>query len=309
MSRAAQTLQAHAEVIKLARLLQREPATLAYLEALSLEDLRALRERTTEALFDAQSGSLRRLASASRLLPVGLNASMGESVFGPLLSARLTGMLDPGRAIEMAGKLPAPFLADIAVELDPRRAADVIAKIPPRQVADVTAELVARGEYVTMGGFVGHLSDESVIAALAVMDDRSLLGVVFVLEDKSRLPALVAMLPKHRVTGVIRAAAEHDLWVEALDLLNHLSQAQRDEMVAAALELEPGDLESIVSAVIAHDLWEEVLSIAEHDPAVQAALAERLASLPSRRRKAIAKRARDAGVLDRLGPLGVALSG
>ena len=308
MSRAAEALQAHAEVLKLARLLQREPESLAYLESLSVDDVRALRERVTEALFDAHSGSLRRLAAASRLLPVGLSASMGESVFGPLLSARLTGLLDPGRAAEMASKLPAPFLADVAVEMDPRRASDLIARIPADQIAQITIELMARGEYVTMGRFVGHLSREAIEGALAAMDDRALLGVVFVLEDKDGLPDLVALLPANRVAGVIQAAADNDLWVEALDLLDHLTPQQRDDMVAATLQLEPAALDAIVAAVIAHDLWEEVLPIAEHDTTVQAALAARVPALAARQRKAIAKRARVTGGLTRLGVFGEALA-
>jgi hypothetical protein len=309
MSRAAQALQAHGEVMKLARLLQREPESLGYLEPLSVQDLRDLRERLTETVFDAHTGSLRRLAAASRLLPVGLSASMGETVFGPLLSARLTGLLEPGRAADMASKLPAPFLADVAVEMDPRRASELISRIPADQIAQITSELMSRGEYVTMGRFVGHLSDEAIAAALAAMDDRSLLGVVFVLEDKAQLPGLVALLPERRVAGVIQAAADNDLWVEALDLLDHLAPQQRTDMVAATLQLEPAALDSIVAAVVAHDLWEEVLPIAEDDVTVQAALADRLAALPDRRRKAIAGRARKAGMLDRLGPLGRALAG
>jgi hypothetical protein len=308
MSRAAEALQAQGEVMKVARLLHREPESLDYLASLDVEELRELRERLTETVFDAHTGSLRRLAAASRLLPVGLSASMGESVFGPLLSARLTGLLEPGRAADMAAKLPAPFLADVAVEMDPRRASDLISRIPPDQIAQITAELMARGEYVTMGRFVGHLSQDAIAAALGEMDDRSLLGVVFVLEDKNDLPGLVALLPERRVAAVIQAAANNDLWVEALDLLDHLTPQQRDDMVAATLRLEPAALDALVAAVIAHELWEEVLPIAEHDATVQAALAQRLSSLPARQRRAIAKRARDTGGLKRLGVVGEALA-
>jgi hypothetical protein len=299
MSRAAEALQAHGEVLKVARLLQREPETLAYLEALSVSDLQELRERLTETVFDAHVGSLRRLAAASRLLPVGLSASMGESVFGALLSARLTGLLDPERAAQMAAKLPAPFLADVAVEMDPRRASEMIARIGADQIAQITVELMARGEYVTMGRFVGHLSDEALTAALESMDDRSLLGVVFVLEDKSQLPGLVARLPEWRVAGVIQAAADNNLWVQALDLLDHLLPEQRDAMVAATLQLDRDALDAIVAAVIEHDLWEEVLPIAEHDAAVQAALAARMTALPARQRTAVMRRVRETGGLGR----------
>ncbi len=101
--------------------------------------------------------TLSRLAAASKLLPVGLVATLGERAFGPVLSARITGLLDPGRAVEVAQRLPVDFLADIAVDLDPRRASAVIARIPPQQIGEVTRELVRRHESVTMGRFVGHL--------------------------------------------------------------------------------------------------------------------------------------------------------
>jgi hypothetical protein len=296
MSQAADALQARAEVLKLARLLQREPETFVYLERLGLDDLRALHERVLEALFDDHSGSLHRLAAASRLLPAGVSASIGQNVFGEALSARLTGVLDPERAVEMAAKLPPGFLADVAIEMDPRRASEMVTRLPPKLIAETTAELARRGEHVTMGRFVGHLGDEAIGQALAVMDDAALLQTVFVLEDKGRLSHLVDLLPPRRVAGVIRAAADDDLWVQALDLLDHLAPAQRSKMVAATLELEPAALRSMIAAVIANDLWEEVLPIAEREPTVQAALAQHQPELSARVRKAVAKRARAQGV-------------
>lgn len=307
MSRQADTLQARAEVLKLARLLDREPDTLAYLEPLELADIRALRERTTEVMFDSASGSLKRLAAATKLLPSGVSASIAEGVFGPLLSARLTGLLDPDRAVDIASKLSIGFLADVAIELDPRRASDMIARIPAQQIGQVTAELMGRGEYVTMGRFVGHLSREAITAAVAQMHDRSLLGVVFVLEDKQHAPALVAALPPERIAGVVRAAAADGLWVEVLDLLDHLPAGQRSEVVLAGLTAEPSAFDSLIDAVIENDLWDEVLPVAEHAPEVQEALAGHLPSLTATQRESMAARARAAGVLDALGPLGDAL--
>ena len=276
MSRAAELLQAHAEVMKLARLLGREPDELAYLERLGPDDLRALRDTVTETLYDANGGSLGRLAAASRLLPSGLTATIGQRAFGPLLSARLAGLLDTDKAVDVATKLPAPFLADVAVELDPRRAADLIAAIAPALIGQVTAELVARREYVTMGRFVGHLSDDTITAALAAMDDEALLQVAFVLEDKSQLSRLFAKLSKARSAGVIAAAARDGLWLEALDLLNHLRKRQRKEMVLAALALDEPAREAILDTIIAHDLTDEVRLIAEHDDSIEERLAERL---------------------------------
>jgi hypothetical protein len=275
MSRAAELVQVHAEVTKLARLLGRGPGELAYLERVAPEDLRALRDSITETLYDAHGSALGRLAAASRVLPSGLTATIGQRAFGPLLSARLAGLLDTDKAVDVATKLPPPFLADVAVELDPRRASDLIASIAPALIGQVTAELVARREYVTMGRFVGHLSDEAITAAIATMDDEAVLQVAFVLEDKSQLSRLFAKLPTGRSGGIVAAAAQGGLWLEALDLLNHLHKRQRKEMVLAALALEEPAREAILDTIIVHDLTDEVRLIAEHDDTIEERLAER----------------------------------
>lgn len=175
--------ETRAEVLKLARLLHRDPGELAYLEQVPPRDLRALRDQITDHLFTAQEGALRRLVAASKLLPVGLVASLGQNTFGPMLSARIAGLLDPGRAVEIAERMPPEFLAEVAIELDPRRASAVIAGIPADQIGAITAELARRQEYVTMGRFVGHLGDEALGSALAELDDNALSQTAFVLED------------------------------------------------------------------------------------------------------------------------------
>jgi hypothetical protein len=276
MSRSAELLQAHAEVLKLARLLGREPGELAYLERLPPADLRALRDGVTETLYDANGSALGRLAAASRLLPAGVTATIGQRAFGPLLSARLAGLLETAKAVDVATKMPPPFLADVAVELDPRRASDLIASIAPALIGQITAELVARREYVTMGRFVGHLSDEAIAASLATMDDEAVLQVAFVLEDRAQLKRLLGKLPKERWAGVIAAAERERLWLEALDMLNHLSKRQRKDMVLAALALGEPAREAILVTIVEHELWDEARLIAEHDASIEERLARRL---------------------------------
>lgn len=308
MSRAVEELQAQVEVLKLARLLDREPDGLAYLRALSPDDLRSLREGVTGALFDGRDGSLGRVAAASRLLPTGLTANISQRAFGPLLSARLAGLLDTDRAVDVAGKLPPSFLADIAIEMDPRRATELISRISPQLIAQVTQELGRRGEYVAMGRFVGHLNDEAVDAALETMDDRALLQVAFVLEDKAQLPRLVDHLHAARVSGIIAAAARDGEWVRALDLLNHLAPSQRAPFVAATLALGEPVLQEVLAAVVAHDLWPEILLVAEHDEDFQRRLAERLRALPAERRQAAAEHVRRHASARRLGILNEVLA-
>jgi hypothetical protein len=220
-------LEVRAEVLKIARLFGRAPAELHYLEQLSAAELRDLREQVTEALFGSQGSALARLAAASRLLPVALVAQLAERAFGPVLSARVAGLIEADRAVEMAAKLPIPFLADIAVELDPRRAQDVIARIPSSQIAAITRELTRRREYVAMGRFVGHLPDDSIRAAIGAMDAVTLLNVSLVLENKEKLPEVIGLLEPGRFEEMVALAAASELADELRELLDYLSDAQR----------------------------------------------------------------------------------
>ena len=49
----SQALAVRAEIVKLARLLRRDPATLDYLEQVPADDVRLLREQVTDLLFTA----------------------------------------------------------------------------------------------------------------------------------------------------------------------------------------------------------------------------------------------------------------
>lgn len=258
----SETLEARAEILKLSRLLCREPASLEYLADTPSAELRLLREQITDVLFTAHGPALARLAAASRLLPVALTATLGEKVFGPVLSARIAGLLDPDRAVDMASRLPVQFLADIAIELDPRRASAVISRIPPEQIAAITRELIAREEYVTMGRFVGHLGTDSIVSAVGVMDDTRLLHVAFVLESKDSLKELVGVLPSERLDGIVQAAASANLWPEVLDLLGHLTLEQRRALVDRASAWDDGStLGALLEAARTQGMWAELLPL------------------------------------------------
>jgi hypothetical protein len=190
---------AQAEILKLARLLQCEPEGLVYLDQVPLTDLCTLRARVTESLFTQHEAILRRLAAASRLLPVSLVASLAQNTFGPVLAARIAGLLDPERADEVGANLPTEFVADIAIELDPRRASAVIARIPAERIRQITQELARRQEYVTMGRFVGHLDDEALAAAINELNDEDLLETFVVMEDPPDLERLARLTDSERI--------------------------------------------------------------------------------------------------------------
>lgn len=231
MSRAT---AARAEVLKLARLLGREPDSLAYLLEADPAELRQLREQITEVLFDAHSQALGGLAAASRLLPITLIALIAERALGPVLVAQLAGMIEPSRAVEVASKLSNSFVTDVAVHLDPRRAADVIVGIPPAEIVSVALELSRRAEYVTIGRFLGRLSTEASVAALEVMEAETVLRATFVAEDDDQLDEVVALMPEGRLGELLDVAASESLWDELLELLGRLSEPRRTQYLELA---------------------------------------------------------------------------
>lgn len=280
----AGSLEGRAEIAKLARLLGAQPERFAYLEAVDPADVRRLREQATDVLFDTDRHLLTRLAAASRNLPVPVVAKIGQHAFGPLLCARIAGLLEPARAVEIARRLPADFLADVALQLDPRRASAVIGGIPPRQIAEVGAELARRGEHVAMGRFVSHLPDQSIVATLDLVDAEDVLRIAFVLEDRRRLGPLIAMLDDEQLAGLTRAAAAVQLWPETLDLLAQMPERRRRKLVNLAAEQDDSVLDGLVVAAQSEHLWGSVLPLLH---IMRPAGRERVAGMASIRRKRV----------------------
>lgn len=254
-------LKSHAEVIKLTRLIGEPPERLAYLERLPPGDLRVLRELATDVQYESDSEHFGRIAFASTLLPVSLTAAIARKAFGPLLCARIAGVLDTEQAIALADRMPADFLADLAVELDPRRASEIIAGMPPEQIAEVAEMLTARGEHVTMGRFVGHMTDEAIEACLVVIDEPTLLRMSYVLEGDDALERVITLMSPAHLRRAIRAATDHDLWPEALDLLGRVSPSLAGRLGDLAAEEDDRVLAAMVETAQSDDLWDAVLPV------------------------------------------------
>jgi hypothetical protein len=191
-----------AEILKLARVLGAPPERFGYLREVPLDDLRRFREQTSVVLFDAHLGVLRRMAAASRLLPGAVLARMAEVVFGPLLSARIAGLVDTARGIDIARRLSPAFLADVAAELDPRRAAGIISGLPERVVNAVAEELARREDWVTVARFVDHLPDAAITSSLEFVPDDALADIAMLLDDRTRMATVVSLLPADRLDAI-----------------------------------------------------------------------------------------------------------
>ncbi|WP_020662261.1 hypothetical protein [Amycolatopsis benzoatilytica] len=216
------------EILKLARVLGVDPERLGYLADVDSYEVRLLREQVSTTLFDANLVVLERMALASRLLPASVLAKIAEKVFGPLLCARIAGLVDVARGVDVAKRLSPKFLASVATELDPRRATAIIIRIPVPTVVAVAEELTRREDWITLGRFVDHLPDETVRRCVRLLDDAGLLRTAYVLDDQRRIDHVLGLLGEQRLPGLVRTAAGDDtLWAPAVDLLAQLCEERR----------------------------------------------------------------------------------
>jgi hypothetical protein len=297
------------EIGRLARILREDPERLAYLRQLGCEEIVALREAVAVCLHEASAGALGPVAAAARILPVALTAAIGERAFGPLLCARLASLLELERAVDVATRLPAWFLAEVAGELEPGRAAELVAQLTPQLIADVTRELAAREDWYAMGRFVGRLEPEALAASMAVLDDLELLEVAFVIEERRQLPRLIECLELPRLRRIIACAAAEGRWPATLELVGDLGEPQRRMVAAAAVDLPDTALPGLVDAVVAESLWDRLSVIVGLEPDLRDRLSAWAAALPARRRRQVRDSAAAAGAAEMLGPVGHGAAG
>lgn len=294
------------EVQRLARLLRVEPAELTSLTDVGDDELREFRLQVTDTLFDANVDALRRLAVASKLLPTAVLVKIAELVFTPLLSARLAGELSPDRAIEISKKLPLDVLTKVSVDLDPRRTKPVIAGTPPETVAAISVNLGEREDWLTMGRFVGYLTDEALLATIAKLTDHQILQIAYVTEDLDVTPKILELLGQERLSSIFAAAAEENAWPKLSGSARHV-QEEQFPLVTAALEKAEA-LDSLATAAAEHGLWNSLLpAIAKLPADSQELLTSAAERLSAGARKSAAAAAKDLGLTGKLGPLDAAL--
>jgi hypothetical protein len=226
--------ESRAEVAKLARVLGLGgPAALAHLLQVPARELCDYREAVTVLLFERDAELLRHAAEAAHLIPLRTLAVIGERALGPLVCARLTGLLEPERAAEVSEHMSVGFLARLAAELDPRRIIALLAAMPAERVLDVALAMAADGEHVAMGRFVAHLDEPTLAACVARLGDEDILRISFTLEGKERLVQVVEFAGLERTRRMLAAAESLGLQEEAGDLLDHLGARRRRELARA----------------------------------------------------------------------------
>jgi hypothetical protein len=254
-----------AELQKLALTLNAPVADLAFLSNLEMATLRELRHAISASLFDRHARRFKRLADSSKLLPNKLVAIISEKAIPASLSAQVTGLLTPAAAVDLAGRLPLGYQADICVAMDPRRALPVLQAMPASHVVQVAMEMLKRRDFMTMARFVDALTEEQISRVSQRMNAEGLLRVGFYVESPERLDQLISLLSLEQLDGVMVAAAAEDggLWPEVFSLAERLGPLQGGRIGNLMASTTPAVLASLNTALFERDLWRAALPLLE----------------------------------------------
>jgi hypothetical protein len=256
-------LATQAELVKLARALDTTLDAVSFARSLDHNDIRRLRERVLDALYEEHLAAFRRIAKITQLLPVPLNVRITLRAFPPLLAARIAGEMAPDRAAELANRMPVEYLADGCVHLDPRRIAPLISRIHPARVVAVAQELVARGDYVTLGRLLDASTERIVRDVAAGVSDEALLRIACYAESDAQLTMAVAALPPWRLRGVVACAltGPHDLRSSGLALIGRLADDRlRGRLAEYAAESDDDALTRLLRTAIDDGAVPELLT-------------------------------------------------
>ncbi len=253
----------HAELVKLSRLLGVSVDQLDALGEESVADLRRLRGAVGAALHEEDRALFGKLVAATKLLPAAIIAIIAEKVMGPMLCARVAGLLDPRQVVDVAKRLATPFLAEVCLQLDPRSAAAMLRQVPLPVVTAVSAELLRRQEYLTMARFVEVITDEAVRAVAKSMPDAAVLHLGYFVESPQRLTELVALFDDRRIHAIVTAAAADPerLWPEALSLMAQVDTAACERLARLGLAGDEAVLLSLLQSVNRQQLHRDLLAV------------------------------------------------
>jgi len=251
-------LMARIELHKLAAALELAETDLAYLSHLGADQLRALRESVSTALYSRHESRFGRMAAVSKLVPAAISAK-ASGLVGPALSAQVAGALDPQHAVKLAKAMKPTFLADVTTYLDPARVTGIVKAMPPSVVVPVGQTLLMRGSFLTLGRFTSVVDPDTALAAAEGADGMSLLHLALYTEDRTALDAIVTRIDDERLGTATAAAAASGEYDEALALMEVLSPSNRARVIEEAAKLGDTERNDLIAGVIRNDAWAMLL--------------------------------------------------
>lgn len=185
-------------------------ACLHGLNQLNASQAAALRVAVEGRLSRTGDDALKKLSSASALIPSRLAASIAEHRMGPMMTAGMTSHMKPELAAKIAQRLSPEFLADVVPYLYGDSVVNIITLLPQPLVIDVTKILEERGEYLTLASLVEELPAELVATLMFVMSPQGMKAVVPLIRSIETMMMLMVSLPETSQRKLLRMIS--DAW-------------------------------------------------------------------------------------------------
>lgn len=231
-------LLTEAQLVMLAQTLDVPPERIEHLARLGADNLRALRERISDVLFDAHAELFSRVSALGPLVPSAVVAKVAQAAVPPLVGGRAGGALGvdhPDKAAGVLSRLSPEYMADAAPYLDPRALKVLAPKVPAGPLVPAAQELLRRKDYVTAARFVEFATPELIKAFEAALDDdEGILHVAAYTHSDERLREIVRALPIDRIASIIDTAGRgsDELQQALVSLISRLDDELKRDVVA-----------------------------------------------------------------------------
>ncbi|WAY19776.1 hypothetical protein OF855_01165 [Mycolicibacterium fortuitum] len=149
-----------------------------------------LRHAVTDGLLANHRRLLGLLADASALVPIGLIVKISKDIFGPRLSALVSGFLSPNRAASLIGKIPLDLLVEQTPHLDERIVPTLVEKVDVSVHRALCAALAKDRDYATLVAVLCAVPTTMLAVTLSDLADSDVLAVAAVAvspHDRTRI--------------------------------------------------------------------------------------------------------------------------
>ncbi|MEC7119896.1 MAG: hypothetical protein VXW65_08355 [Pseudomonadota bacterium] len=258
-------LATQAELDKLARVLDVSVEELTFMQHMPVDALRHLRLALVERLLTQNRLQLQWLVRWAVWLPVWLCVLMARYWLDAALTANIANRLPAKKVNLMAQHLPVVVLAEVAGHLEPRTARELLRLLAPERIVAIARVLLQHRDYMTMGRFVGLLSDTVISRVAAAIEHESdLLEIAFYIESTERLDHLVQVLPEARIRRallLISDPTKRAVWPKLLALMNGINYGLKRRLGDLAVRQGEGVLSALVDAAQEYQLWVDLLAV------------------------------------------------
>lgn len=254
-----------AELIKLAQLMDVPVSHITFLQDIPPESLNHFRLALMERMLDQRRSVIQRLAIWIYWMPTWVSVLVARMWLSPPLIAKLASNLPAWRIHRIAKHFSAEFMASIAKHLDPRVARELVQLLDSKQLVAISKALLSEQDYVTMGRFVGMLSDEAILQVSAVIkDETELLEIAFHVESTERMDHLVHVLPEervHRALMLICDPSKRLVWPKLLALMSSVGYELKRKLGDLAVKQGEQVIDALILATQQDGLWEDMLPV------------------------------------------------